>query len=47
MRTLSGYKLTQLVDGCRTQINKIMTSAKKFSVSAASRENITVISQIN
>lgn len=47
MRTLSGYKLAQLVDGCRRQINKIMTSAKKFSVLGASRENIIEISQIN
>lgn len=48
MRTLSRYKLAQLVDGCRIQINKLMrTSAKKFSVSVASRESIIGISQIN
>lgn len=48
MRTLSRYKLAQLVAGCRMQINKIKrTNTKKSSVLVASRENIIGISQIN
>lgn len=47
-KTLSRYKLVQLVDGCRIQINELMrTNAEKWSVSVASRENIIGISQIN
>ena len=48
MRTLSRYKLAQLVAGCRIQISKLMrTNAKKWSVSVALRQNIIGISQIN
>lgn len=48
MRTLSRYKLVQLVAGCGIQINELMRiNAEKRSVSVASRENITWISQIN
>lgn len=47
MRTLRRYKLAKLVYGCRIQINKIMTRAKKFGVSGASGETIIGIRQIN